>query len=124
MGNKKEGLEEITREIVELEKERDLRRDELKEHSCRGNKDAYYLSEIILNKLNLKKTRIILEDCYQKLNFSIGNIFSSSISRFVKGYSALMATTKKEQEKYSQQLKHFERKFYEGFCKPQHHVEV
>jgi len=121
MKNKKEGLGDLEKEIKDLEEERDFRRDELKEHSCRGNKDAYYLSEINLNKLSLKKIKIILDNCYQKLNFSMGNIFNSSISR-VKGYSRLMSKTKGEQERCIDQLKYFEKKFYHTFCKSKHHI--
>lgn len=118
MLNKKEkDLESLTKEIEELKKERNLRKTELEENPCKGNEDSYYLSEINLNELLVKKTKIILNDCYQKLNFSLGNILGYSISRFVRGYGKLMSITEKELEKYSNGLENFQKKFYNPLSK-------
>ncbi len=112
MQEEKRGLEELTEEIEELEQERNLRKEEWEENPCKGNEDSYYLSEINFNELLIKKTKIILDDCYQKLNLSLGNIWGYSISRFIRGYGKLMSVTEKELEKYSNELENFQKKFY------------
>lgn len=106
MPNKEESV------LEKLEQERDLRKKEWEQNPCVGNEDAYHLSETNFNELLVKKTKIILDDCYQKLNFSLRNILGYSISRFIRGYGKLMSITEKELEKYSNDLENFQKKFY------------
>ncbi len=111
---KASSLGELTKEIEELEEERNLRKSEWEKNPCKGNEDSYYFSEMNLNEVLVKKTNIMLKNYNKKLDFSLRNLFNYSIAR-IRGSKKLMDEAENDLEKYSNELKNFQKKFYSAF---------